>query len=253
MARRKTLRLQVRPPIHPLASYGGPGRKCRTHPFPRGGWGQLAPPTLFSIMNQTLDHKIRSLITPSFDGWCSLEKALHIAEWCSQRDSNIYLELGIFAGKSLIPAGLGFADKGSGVAWGVDPWSVDAALEGHNSEENNDWWKNKVPLEDIHRQFVKRVLDENLTQYIHWIRDKSQNCYDFFRQKQIDVLHIDSNHATEVCLVEAQNYVPIVRQGGIIILDDADWSTVKPAVEYVQSICGKAYVDHGDWRAYRKA
>jgi len=57
--------------------------------------------------------------------------------------------------------------------------------------------------------------------------DSSENDINF------GLVHIDGNHDTEFVLKDVLNYVPLVKKGGIILLDDISWDSVKPAMEAI--------------------
>jgi methyltransferase family protein len=40
---------------------------------------------------------------------------------------------------------------------------------------------------------------------------------------EIEVLHIDGNHANETSLADVKKWVPLVKHGGWIIFDDINW------------------------------
>ena len=56
---------------------------------------------------------------------------------------------------------------------------------------------------------------------------------------ELDMLHIDGCHSewsstTDVCL-----WLPMVRQGGLICMDDVNWPSTQTAVRFVEKWCDK--------------
>src|SRR5678809_752199 len=118
-------------------------------------------------MSPELHTKINHI--PSLQGWCPLDKAQFLAELTVSNNLQAAVELGVFGGRSLIAIAIACQHKGSGFIYGIDPWSNSSALEGTNSEANNEWWR-QVDLEAIYRGFIEAVLRFNLTKECRWIR-----------------------------------------------------------------------------------
>jgi predicted O-methyltransferase YrrM len=56
------------------------------------------------------------------------------------------------------------------------------------------------------------------------IQDNSSNAVHRFENDSIDLLFIDGNHAYEVAKEDYDNYFPKVKEGGIILIDDIDFT-----------------------------
>ena len=204
-------------------------------------------------MNASIKASIEHRVLP-MQGWCSLEKALFIAECCNDPKVNFYLELGVFAGKSIIPACIAFADKGHGFAFGVDPFAVNPALIGNNTPENDAWWK-ALDFKMVESWLWDSVNASGVQRFFGLLKMSSVDSLPVIKATiggKIDVLHIDSNHSTDVSMFEAKSYIPLVKSDGIIIMDDVNWNTVKPTAAYVQSVCGEPIVSHAEWCAFKK-
>ncbi len=53
--------------------------------------------------------------------------------------------------------------------------------------------------------------------------------------RPIDILYIDGEHTTEAVMRDMLLYVPLVRPGGLVVMDDYGNEKVKRAVDYVRS------------------
>ena len=188
------------------------------------------------------------------DGWCWLDKAMTMARYVETERPKCVVELGIFGGRSMLPMALQAKDNGFGVVFGVDPWTHAAALEGEHKKADSDWWS-KVDLERIMIRFMGQIINLGLVDVAVPIRATSQAVAGIFPENSIDLLHQDSNHSELVSLREIALYLPKVRSGGIVVLDDLGWETNQAAVKALDARCEILQDIKGDagWaRVYRK-
>ena len=106
---------------------------------------------------------------------------------------------------------------------GIDPWELEAALEGNIGIENEEWWKNNVNLEDIYRGFIESVMALKLTFSCRWIRARSEHVACIWPDASIDWLHLDSNHSEIVSCRDVALWGPKMAQRATWIMDDTDW------------------------------
>lgn len=181
-------------------------------------------------------------------GWCTTEKAEAMARLICMEKPKLCVELGIFGGRSLVAQAIALKHVGSGVVWGIDPWTKEAAIEGTNDPENDKWWM-KLDLDGIRDGALKAISDRELWPWTRVIIAKSHDCYNMFHD--IDILHQDSNHSEEVSVLEAKRWVPLVRQGGYVWFDDADWPSTEKARKWIETQCTRV-LDVGNCRLYQK-
>lgn len=184
--------------------------------------------------------ELKKLITDTvtkMEGWCSEEKALSMAELILETFPKTVVEIGVFGGRSLVPQAIALHEMGAGVVYGIDPWQLDAAIEGENGSANDDWWKKNVQLNEIHQLCMAEIWKHKLDERCVVIRSCSQFCANLFTE--IDILHIDGNHSELTSCRDAQLYGPKVRKGGYIWFDDTDWDTTKKAVQFLEEIADK--------------
>lgn len=170
------------------------------------------------------------------EGWCSPEKAEAMAELIVEVRPKLSVELGVFGGRSLVAQAqaIRHAQIPYGAVWGIDPWTVDAALDGDVGDANREWWS-KIDIQAIRDGCLRGITERNLWPWVRVIVAKSSDC--FRRFSGVDVLHIDGNHSEEVSLGDVQNWLPTVRPGGYVWFDDANWSTTKLAVQILEDQC----------------
>lgn len=183
-------------------------------------------------------------LRPKIQGWCSDEKAIALVEAIVQRRPEVVVEIGVFGGSSLIPQALAVKNNGIGHVYGIDPWTVDAALEEMRSDQNRDWWRT-INFESIYQHCHGHLVAQGLTGVCTLLRDKAENVVDRFADESVDMLHIDGNHSELLAYRDAQLYLPKVKPGGLIVFDDIWWTdggdeaTTRKAIVHLQTHCTK--------------
>lgn len=185
-------------------------------------------------MNSALKARIWSVIEP-MHGWCSREKSEAMSDLIGRVLPSTCVEIGVFGGRSLIAQGMALKEVGDGVVYGIDPWRMDAALEGNLSTADKEWWSG-INLNEIHLHCMDSIWRNGLDKQCIVIRASSQYCPRLFGGG-IDVLHIDGTHSEEASTRDVILYLPQVRSGGHIWFDDSDWTTTSGAVSILRKEC----------------
>lgn len=198
-------------------------------------------------MNDELRQQLHFINT--LEGWCSTAKAEAIAQLVIDHKPRTVVELGVFGARSLIAFGMGLRSVGhDGVVWGIDPWTKEAALEGEYGTANGSWWAS-LDMDAIRDGALKAVGAAGLWHWTRVIVAKGEECASMF--SELDMLHIDGNHAEQKALADATLWYHRVRTGGIILFDDIDWPTTAKAVSYLSERCNTLF-DVGTCRVFQK-
>lgn len=197
-------------------------------------------------MNENLKRELSFINT--LEGWCSQEKAEAIAGIVLDHKPKICVEIGVFGARSLVAFAMAMRENNSGVVWGIDPWTKEAALEGEAGTPNGDWWA-KLDLDVIRNGAMNAITRANLWPWTRILVAKGQECVGFFNE--VAVLHVDGNHHEEKAFQDATSWLPKVKQGGIILFDDIDWVSTRKAVAYLTERCS-ILADVGTCRIFRK-
>lgn len=190
-------------------------------------------------------------IIPTLQGWCTVEKASHLADLVVDRAADVCVEIGVFGGRSLLAMAVAQRELGHGTCWGVDPWSAVASLEGENSPENDEWWS-RLDYEDVYRRFVEAVVHHDLLPVCNWLRTKSITASRLFDDRTVDVLHIDGNHSEFTSVADVVTWLPKMAPGGIVVMDDADWTTTAAAQRLLRQH-SSSVDDHGNYAVFTLA
>jgi predicted O-methyltransferase YrrM len=169
----------------------------------------------------------------ALDGWCSEAKSVWLYNTVTAERPDTIVEVGIFGGRSLVPMALALKANGRGVAYGIESWSPDAATRYATNDANDDWWQ-KVDYGSVKRKFFDFIVRRDLLDVIKVVEADSHKAHLLF--EGIDMLHIDGGHSPFGAAADVVHYGPRVRPGGIIVFDDIDWPTTKPAVAALENI-----------------
>lgn len=186
------------------------------------------------------------------EGWVTPEQGINMAELIISEKPDVIVEIGVFGGRSLIAQALALRENNKGRIYGIDPWKVDAALEGEN-QDNQKWWRG-VDMHAIHRGCVEAIWRLNLDKYVRIIRSSSQECYVMFKGGEMrpDILFIDGNHSEIASCRDVQIYMNLVRPGGWIWMDDCNWPSTAAAQKMVLRDCA-IRKDYGSYKLFQKS
>lgn len=185
---------------------------------------------------------------PPLDGWTTPERGIEMAEIIYDNKPEVVVTIGVFGCRSVIAQAFALRENQKGVVYGLDPFKLEAALEGENSD-NRDWWSKNINIEDIQRKAINSIWQHNLDQWAVLIRASSQHVSQLF--PEIGVLEIDGNHSEIASCRDVELYLPKVVTGGFIWADDCDWPTTQRALTLLDAACD-VVSDKGKYRLYRK-
>lgn len=193
---------------------------------------------------------VRIDLTQRLPGWCQQSKAVALARLILDTRPVLCVEVGVFGGRSALPQALALAFNHSGVLFCVDPYTHAAAKEGDQFGPVLDYWSDDT-LNRVRTEFLMSAAALGVLSHVRFLDTRSDQAASLFVDSSIDVLHIDGNHCTEVACRDVRLYLPKVRAGGYIWIDDSDWLSVKPALELLAREC-RLVRDMKTYRLYRK-
>ena len=189
-------------------------------------------------------------------GLCTEEKGEVIKSLIENTNAKLCIEIGVYKGSSL----LYFAEAlqtTRGRVIGIDPYKLDSLKnEIPNKEISNYFYdilfKEQKTLDDIYFNLKQILENNNLGDLITLVRDKSENFYQNVKNESIDVLHIDGNHDEEYVTKDILNYLPLVKKGGYIIMDDTSWVGVINSINnHLVDKC-RLVSEHSEFTVYIK-
>lgn len=80
------------------------------------------------------------LIMNEIPGWCSKEKAFLIMDLLKETQCQNCIEIGVFAGSSLLPIAKTLKHNGTGKLYAIDAWDSIEAVEGFDISGSDYKW-----------------------------------------------------------------------------------------------------------------
>lgn len=190
-------------------------------------------------------------VLPTLEGWCTVDKALTLYNTILTIKNPICVELGVFAGRSLVAIAKA-TKKMDGKCYGIDAWSKEASVSGTNDDINNDWWSN-IDYNYFYNYTKNIINTEQLESYCTILRNKTNEVVEIFQDNSIDFLHQDGNHSEEVTVEEVNRWYNKVKVGGYWAFDDSDWPTTKTAQLLLIDKGYKLLSENdGKWQLYQR-
>lgn len=169
-------------------------------------------------------------------GGSPIDKCFMMAYLFTYLKLKTYVEIGVYRGRSLLSVSEAVRSCG-GKAYGIDPYLEREAYEEDAPEEIreivNDFMAN-VGLEDIYHRLIEKIDFYDLKDNTDIIKRTSADAAKLFEETKIGMLHIDGNHDTRCVRLDLSLYTPLVQDGGLIIIDDINWESVKRAYDEVK-------------------
>lgn len=176
-------------------------------------------------------YEINDRIKADFGGGSPLSKTYLMSYLIRVLDLESYVEIGVYKGRSLFPAAAAIF-RNNGRAYGIDPYNLHDAYEYEvptsiNADVNK--FLDTIDFEGIYNEVLRFKEGVDYGECIKIIRDTSENAIDYFIDKKImiDMLHIDGNHDSKYVKLDADNYFPRIKEGGIVVFDDINWDSVR--------------------------
>jgi len=205
------------------------------------------------ISVDALKHEVFEVI-PTLYGWCTKEKADHFMDLVLEVNPQVYVEIGVFGGSSLFPVASTLKFLGEGVVIAIDPWDKKETIKHFDpTEDATDlkWWTS-INFERIYYSYLHLIKRFDLEEYCLTMKMTSEKAASKINTP-IDILYLDGNHS-EVCSTQdVELYLPKVKQGGYIWMNDTLWATRQQAVELLSESCDVVKViDNGNCILFKK-
>jgi len=192
-------------------------------------------------------------ILPSLEGWCSKEKAIKFIDLVVGTKPDVCVEIGVFGGASLFPVASALKFLGKGVVIAIDPWEKNECIKYFDpvlDRADLEWWM-RLDMDYVfgsYRSLLKKYGLDDFCITICATSDRAAICC-----PQIDILHIDGNHSERVSTKDVALYLPLVRSGGYIWLNDALWEQRQEGIDLLMESCDfLKSIDDGNCILFRK-
>jgi predicted O-methyltransferase YrrM len=189
-------------------------------------------------------------------GRCDETKGNVIKDLIIETNAQLCVEIGVFKGASLMY----FAEAlevTKGKVIGIDPYSMGTLRNEIPDKSLNTYiydvlFKDQVVLDKLYDGVLKVINKNDLKNTMSLVRSKSEDFYKNLENESIDIIHIDGNHDEEYVTKDIQLYLPLIKKGGYIIMDDITWPGVITSINNhlnKETILIKSY---GDFSVHKK-
>jgi hypothetical protein len=197
---------------------------------------QPEPTTLGSQLDPELRRQLEQVsasIAVDDGGGASLLKVFLLAELIVGEEMNRVVEIGVYRGRLFLPLGRLMAQLGRGEMVGIDPYAAAAAVQRDVEREGIDLvaWPTTIDWEGLHGEVAAAIERWDMGTHARLIRERSEDVAGHFAEHPIDMLHVDGNHDREAVTGDIERYLPHLRDGGLLVMDDIAWPSVRPVYE----------------------
>lgn len=176
---------------------------------------------------------IHSLIPQDFGGGCSHQKALLMGLVISKFELKNTADIGVYRGRSLLPQAIAHKLYSNGLAFGIDPYSNEAAVQNDRPDlqQQLDDFLIITDFQKLYNDVSDIIKNNNYQNNCVLIRKKSSEAAIDFKNSntKFGLVHIDGNHDTKFVMEDVHNYLPLLEEKSFIVLDDISWDSVRPA------------------------
>ena len=213
---------------------------------------QLARPSLshannFNVVKSPASEKLKiyqeinnllEKIIWDFGGGCTFEKACIMADLVCTYNLKTTVEIGVYRGRSLLPMALAHKLSTHGTAYGIDPYKLEEALQNDTPfKEDIEKFCLALDFDLLYQDVLDLIESYNVVDNCILLRKTSKEAINYFIENDIyfDLLHIDGNHDTDKVMLDVDLYLPRIRPGGFIVMDDFNWESVNPVYTKLKS------------------
>ena len=170
-------------------------------------------------------------------GGSSLTKVLVLASLIIGRNFQRVVEIGVYRGRAFLALGATMRALGRGEVTGIDPYTAEAAIQRDDHKVGIDLqtWPHQVDWEHLYAGVLQQVEQRELAAYCRLDRRTSADAATDISPASIELLHMDGNHDRAALAADLALYLPKMRLGGIVVMDDVTWPSIHPLFEEVAS------------------
>jgi len=190
-------------------------------------------PTIGSALDPRLRvdlEQVSATIPVDDGGGSSPLKVMLLAQLIVAEELSRIVEIGVYRGRLMLPLARVLWWLGRGEMVGIDPYSAEAAVQTDVEREGIDLtaWPSTIDWDGLHREVEGAIERLELGERARLIRKRSEEAADEFAAAPIDMLHVDGNHDRAAVSRDLELYLPHIRPGGLLVMDDIAWPSVRP-------------------------
>ncbi len=190
---------------------------------------------------------------PGLYGWCTPDKAKSFIDLVLEVKPDVCVEIGVFGGRSLFPVASALKYLGKGIIIGIDPWDKEECIRYYDPVRDKahiDWWS-KISIDQVFNSYTNMLSQYRFDDQVITLRATSEKAAAIVGD--IDILYIDGNHGEIPSMKDVELYLPKVRVGGYIWLNDSLSFELQPTVDLLLESCEFIdLIDGGNCILFRK-
>lgn len=166
-------------------------------------------------------------------GRCPIRKMQAMAGLIVEHELRSAVEIGVYRGSSLLPQAMAMRRTG-GRAVGIDPysmakWRQKQAKDEAEAPPGEEYETNvaEIQWDRLYQELLSQISRHGLEAHCTVIRGLS---FDVASEIEtgVDMLHIDGNHDFDSVERDLREYLPKLKTGGFLVMDDITWQGVAP-------------------------
>ncbi len=166
-------------------------------------------------------------------GWHGEEKASLMMDIIRENRCKTCVEIGVFAGASLIPIAKALQYNRFGVVVGIDPWDPIEATYGLDPSSSHFIWWNQINFTSIHSHLLRLIKKHRLKRYCIIEQKTAKAALELFGECSIDLIHFDGNCHEDRSFEDIMLYFPKVKDGGYIVLSNPNLHSLKKGLVFL--------------------
>ena len=170
---------------------------------------------------------------PKMGGWCDAEKGFQIGKLVLDSKPQKIAEVGVFEGKSTLALAKACKMNGSGTVYAIDSWKKEDCIDDEVAA-NQEWWST-LDLDGHYEAFVGHTVRAQVVKNIQFCRMSSWDASRFL--PDMDMVHIYDNHAEWPSTSDVVNWLPKLKVGGYLVMDDVNWESTQTAIRFAEKYC----------------
>jgi predicted O-methyltransferase YrrM len=174
--------------------------------------------------------------------WCSQEKGAMLMDMVLLLQPRVTVEVGVFAGASLVPLAVAVQHAKCGKTYAIDDWNASTAVQ--YMEGGNDtyrWWST-LNMDPVREQSLQAIRTWQLQNSVTVIKAPSVAAVSNISD-EIDLLHLDGDFTEKGSLDDFDAYFPKLKVGGGLIITNA---IVNINNKFTKMKCVQKALDHCD-------
>lgn len=192
------------------------------------------------LLGEGLDPELRqdlATVTESvpldLGGGSTTLKVFLLAELIIARGLDRIVEIGVYRGRLMLPLARLMSRLGRGEMIGIDPYSAVEAVQRDAELDGIDLvsWPQTVDWDRLHDEVLAGIEHWGVGDRAKLIRARSEDVAHDLADAQIDLLHVDGNHDRDAVRRDLEQYLPLMRNRGILVMDDVGWPSVRDTFE----------------------